>query len=175
MSFNFHFSAATRNKSYSFQKEDLEKGEALELDLLDSIVIGQFGAGKTYDQHSITKMRVYPSPTNGGTMVALKALSLQGKIQMLQLGLMGLKLNQPGTLNIYVRHEHLPWPTTSENYSLFVHSSHSYQSIIRPLFKFLDENDMGQWGPLMRICECIGNFNRRKPGSNYIINVTLTD
>ena len=175
MSFSIDCVAVTKNEQYVSRESDLEKGEALELDFIKSTVLGQIGAAKQYAPESPTRMKVFPSPTHTGTMVALKALSLVGKIHALELGVFGLQILQPGRLNIYVRHEHLLWPTTGENFCTHVNGSTSTRSLVLSIFKFLDENDMGQWGPLLRMCECIDEFAGKRPGSNYIINVTLTD
>lgn len=175
MSFSIDFVGVTKNKNHIFRQGDLDKGEALELDFLKSTVLGQIGATKEYTPHSPLKMRAFPSPTHSGTMAALQAMSLLGKIHVLELGVFGLQINQPGKLNLYVRHEHLLWATTGDNFTTYVDSSTSTRSLILSIFKFLDDNDMGQWGPLLRMCECIDGFARKKPGSNYIVNVTFTD
>jgi hypothetical protein len=175
MSFSIDFVAVTANKNFMFHENDLNKGEALELGFLKSTVLGQIGAAKQHAPASPTGVKVFPSPTHSGTMAALNALSFVSKIHVLELGLFGLQINAPGTLNIYVRHEHVLWPTTGENFSTYITSSTTTRALIISIFKFLDDNDMGQWGPLLRICECIDDFARKKPGSNYIVGVTLTD
>lgn len=175
LSFAIDFVAVTKNKQHIFRESDLDKGEALELDFVKNTVLGQIGSTKQYTPHSPIKMRSFPSPTHTGTMVALSALSQLGKIHVLELGVFGLQINQPGRLNLYVRHEHLLWPTTGENFSTHITSSVSTRSLILDIFEFLDENGMGQWGPLLKLCKCIDAFADKNPGSNYIINVTFTD